>query len=133
MSSAVKSTGDAKLETSTQARQQPARPDTLIFCWRGPVAQLDRALRFERRGWEFKSLRVRQVDTASSSNSPIRSMESVSQHNVSCAVSHLRVEDVFLIRRDRNIVREGIRTTGGPGNGSGAFGGEVEEQDFATG
>ena len=24
----------------------------------GPVAQLDRALRFERRGWEFKSLRV---------------------------------------------------------------------------
>ncbi len=25
----------------------------------GPVAQLDRALRFERRGWEFKSLRVR--------------------------------------------------------------------------
>src|SRR5439155_15453645 len=23
----------------------------------GPVAQLDRALRFERRGWEFKSLR----------------------------------------------------------------------------
>jgi glycine oxidase len=25
---------------------------------RGPVAQLDRALRFERRGWEFKSLRV---------------------------------------------------------------------------
>jgi hypothetical protein len=27
-------------------------------CRRGPVAQLDRALRFERRGWEFKSLRV---------------------------------------------------------------------------
>jgi hypothetical protein len=24
----------------------------------GPVAQLDRALRFERRGWEFDSLRV---------------------------------------------------------------------------
>ncbi len=27
----------------------------------GPVAQLDRAMRFERRGWEFKSLRVRQT------------------------------------------------------------------------
>jgi hypothetical protein len=24
----------------------------------GPVAQLDRALRFERRGWEFEPLRV---------------------------------------------------------------------------
>ncbi|MEY2413289.1 MAG: hypothetical protein QOD84_1895 [Acidobacteriaceae bacterium] len=31
----------------------------------GPVAQLDRALRFERRGWEFKSLRVHHymIDT----------------------------------------------------------------------
>ena len=29
--------------------------------YHGPVAQLDRALRFERRGWEFKSLRVHHV------------------------------------------------------------------------
>lgn len=35
------------------------RPVTI---WEGgPVAQVDRAMRFERRGWEFKSLRVRQV------------------------------------------------------------------------
>jgi glycine oxidase len=32
---------------------------------RGPVAQLDRALRFERRGWEFKSLRVHHSQTNS--------------------------------------------------------------------
>ena len=32
-----------------------------IFRRDGPVAQVDRALRFERRGWEFKSLRVRQA------------------------------------------------------------------------
>lgn len=32
----------------------------LFSTQRGPVAQLDRALRFERRGWEFKSLRVHQ-------------------------------------------------------------------------
>jgi hypothetical protein len=31
----------------------------------GPVAQLDRALRFERRGWEFKSLRVHHFQAVS--------------------------------------------------------------------
>ena len=40
---------------------RPRKPARLEFARRGPVAQLDRAMRFERRGWEFKSLRVRHI------------------------------------------------------------------------
>ena len=41
-----------------QHRDNLRRPVKIWQC--GPVAQVDRAMRFERRGWEFKSLRVRQ-------------------------------------------------------------------------
>jgi hypothetical protein len=42
---------------------------------RGPVAQLDRAMRFERRGWEFKSLRVRQSTPCPSARSGLPKSE----------------------------------------------------------
>ncbi len=46
-------------------KRDSTQPDLigLFSIGRGPVAQLDRALRFERRGWEFKSLRVHQFHT----------------------------------------------------------------------
>jgi hypothetical protein len=53
--------------------------------WSGPVAQVDRALRFERRGWEFKSLRVRQYHREDPYPPALRVRQSLRNQILRCA------------------------------------------------
>ena len=98
-------------------------------CRRGPVAQLDRALRFERRGWEFKSLRVHHLDRRSPRLKVRRKLDLIWLRWIRLTHGHVRVLHRIRVLHG-NIVGTGRRFVNGRSRGVGKL---AQVKSHATG